>query len=58
MNLFRLYIPGLAKPHEAVADDEQAAIEDALYTLGLRDLPPGTSITSEPFGDPPCSSAT
>lgn len=56
MNLFRLYIPGLAKPHEAVA--EQAAIDDALYTLGLRDLPPGTSITSEPFGDPPCSSAT
>ncbi len=56
--VFRIYAPGIAQPHEVLADAEQSAVADALYAWGLRALPEGTVVTSEPTGDAPCSSAT
>ncbi len=47
MNLYRIYIPGVDAPLERMADEEQQAIDDALYSLGLRELPPGALITTE-----------
>ncbi|WP_168356107.1 hypothetical protein [Stenotrophomonas maltophilia] len=51
MRLFHVHIPGVAGPHSVIAEAEQAAIDDALYTLGLSELPEGSSFTSEQTGD-------
>lgn len=51
MRLFHVHIPGVARPHSINAETEAAAIEDALYTLGLPELPEGSSVTSEQTGD-------
>lgn len=54
----RVVIPGVAAPHEVLADSEEAGVADALYTLGMDHLPEGSLITTESVGDTPCSSAT
>ncbi|MBH1745233.1 hypothetical protein I5V28_05245 [Stenotrophomonas maltophilia] len=51
MRLFHVHIPGVARPHSVNAECESAAIDDALYTLGLSELPEGSSVTSEQTGD-------
>lgn len=58
MKLFRVYAPGIARPHEVLAEDEEGAAADAIYAWGMTELPAGSSITSESFGDDSCSSAT
>lgn len=51
MRLFHVHIPGVVRPHSVIAEAEQAAIDDALYTPGLSELPEGSSVTSEQTGD-------
>ncbi|WP_170944898.1 hypothetical protein [Stenotrophomonas maltophilia] len=51
MRLFHVHIPGVAGPHSVIAEAEQPAIDDALYTLGLSELPEGSSVTSEQTGE-------
>lgn len=58
MRQYLVYIPGVAQPHAVLADDEDGAIADALYSLGLRDVPAGTTVTAELDGDTACSFAT
>ncbi|WP_282265538.1 hypothetical protein [Stenotrophomonas sp. PS02298] len=58
MKLFFVYAPGIARPHEVLAEEEDGAAADAIYAWGMTELPAGTSITSESPGDASCSSAT
>jgi len=51
VTLFHIHIPGVKEPHSVLAIDENAAIADALYVLGLHALPEGSSVTSELHGE-------
>ncbi len=58
MRLFHVYAPGVAKPHDVLAEDEDGAIADAVYAWGLNETPAGIAVTSEHLGAEPCFSKT
>lgn len=50
-------IPGI-DAQTVLADSEQAGIQYVLYSLGMRFLPEGSTVTTQPSGGSLCSSAT
>lgn len=57
MILVTVVIPGIDQPHVVLAESEEDGIADALYALGMRELPTGSSVTTQLPGGYPCSSA-
>lgn len=58
MILVTVAIPGIDQAHVVLAETEEDGITDALYVLGMRELPEGSSVTTQLPGGYPCSSAT
>lgn len=58
MILVTIVIPGIEQSHVVLAESEEDGIADALYVLGLRALPEGSSVTTQLSGGFLCSSAT